>query len=441
MQKGASFTQVIGNRGFLNLWINQVLVQLSLNSLNFALIIWVFKLTDSNTAVSALLLSFYLPAVIFGLFSGIFVDITDRKKSIMAINISLALLFFSLIFLKGSYPSILLIAFLINTLGQFYAPAEASAIPLIVDKKQLMAANSLFTITLFSSFLIGFGLAGPLINYFGINFIFILGGSVLILAFFLTIKFPSIINRSDQEGKKLIKALGVRAYASIRQIIYLEVKKTLWVIRGKFPVLFSIMILSGVQVVIGVLAVLIPSFLEREIHIRPTDASLVLIMPMGLGMILGGYLIGKIGQNMPKRTIVSFGVVVAGLLFFLVGIVPFFLKTSLSSILAIASFLIGLAMVSIIIPSQTVLQENTPEQIRGKVFSVLGGLMQGLALIPVLLVGVLSDFFGVLPIFMGLGGVIILIGLFALKPSFYFDEHHLPYKLREFLGLGHWEKE
>src|SRR3989338_7190728 len=98
MAEKPTFASVIANRGFLNLWINQILVQLSFNALNFTLIIWVFKLTDSNTAVSALLFAIYLPAVILGVFSGVLVDLIDRKKIILTIDILLSVCFFSLIF-------------------------------------------------------------------------------------------------------------------------------------------------------------------------------------------------------------------------------------------------------------------------------------------------------------------------------------------------------
>ena len=208
-----TFASVIQNRGFLNLWINQILVQLSFNALNFTLIIWVFKLTDSNTAVSALLFAVFLPAVILGLFTGVLVDVIDRRKIIMIINLCLSLLFFSLIFLKGNYPAILIITFLVNALGQLYASAEASAIPIIVKKHELLTANSLFSATLYSAFLIGFGLAGPLINHLGINIIFILGGLVLIIAFLLSLMFPSIRSTPDKEGKRLTLALARRDYS------------------------------------------------------------------------------------------------------------------------------------------------------------------------------------------------------------------------------------
>lgn len=207
--------------------------------------------------------------------------------------------------------------------------------------------------------------------------------------------------------------------------------------------------------VIGVLAVLVPGFLENVLRIKATDASYVLVMPFGVGIVIGGLVLGKIGHIIVKRVLVGRAIIFGGLLFFLVGIapiispaiqhlprpkpLPFVTQPSLSSILVIGSFLLGIAMVSILVPSQTVLQENTPEEDRGKVFSVLGVAMSGLSLIPVLLSGVLADVFGTTPIFIGLGAIIIVVGLFGLKPSLFFSKKSLPLHVREFLGLGHWE--
>lgn len=455
MVEKASYTSVIQNRGFLNLWINQILVQLSYNALNFTLIIWVFQLTNSSTAVSALLLAVYLPAVILGLFSGVLVDLMDRKKIIMLIDFFLALAFLSLIFLKMSYPAILLVAFFVNALGQFYAPAEASAIPLVVKKNQLISANSIFSATLYTCFLLGFGLAGPLIGNLGIDFVFIFGATALFLAFLLSFSFPYIFAKPDQQGRKLIKALKDGHLSDIREIGMFEILQTIKLIRGKLPVFSSIVILAGVQMVIGILAVLVPGFLENSLRIKATDASYVLVMPLGVGIVVGGLVLGQIGQKIVKRVLVGRAILLGGLLFFLVGISPvispaiqylskpkplhFLTQPSLSSVLVIGSFLLGLCLVSILVPSQTVLQENTPDKDRGKVYATLGVAMAALSLIPVLLAGILADIFGPTPIFAGMGVIIVLIGLFVLKPSLFFSKKALPYKVREFLGLEHWE--
>lgn len=461
MQPSSSFLSVLKNPGFLNLWINQIFVQLSYNSLNFALIIWVFKLTQSTTAVSTLLFSIYLPAVIFGLFAGVLVDITDRKNIILIIDLLLAVLFFALIPFKSSYFAILIIAFLINSLSQFYTPAESSAIPIVAKRNQLLAANSIFSTTLYISFLLGFGLAGPLIDKFQIDFVFGLGGVLLSIATILALFFPSIVNKSDELGNQLKKAISEKKFQIIFHIGFQEIRETLHLVRSKMSVLFCILIMAGVQVVIGILAVLIPSFFEKVLHIQATNASYILVMPLGVGMVLGGFLLAKVGNRFARRTVVARGILMAGLLFFLVGIapiispairyvnshnflvtrpLPFTYQPPLSMILAIGAFLLGIAMVSIIVPAQTVLQESTPEEDRGKVFSVLSAVMYGLSLLPIFFAGILADIFGALPIFIGLGGLIIILGLFGLRPDFFFEENHLSLKVREFLGEGHWKK-
>ncbi len=456
MVEKQTFSSVVKNRGFLNLWINQILVQLSFNALNFALIIWVFRLTDSNIAVSALLFSTYLPAVILGLFSGVLVDIIDRRKIIRIINFFLCLSFFSLIFLKESYPAILAITFFVNFLGQFYGTAEASAIPLVVKKNQLIMANSMFSTTLYSCFLLGFGMAGPLMNHLSIEYVFGIGGVFLAIAFLLSLFFPPITGAIDQQSRKLIQAIKKRDYFTISQVGSFEISKTLKLVRGRLPILSSIAILAGVQMVIGILAVLVPGFLEKSLQIKATDASYILVFPLGLGIVTGGVMLGRFGSKLIKRRLVSRAIIFAGLLFFSIGAapiispairhlphsrpLPFFYQPPLSKVLVVGSFLMGVALVSILVPSQTVLQQNTSDTDRGKVFSVLGVTMSGLSLIPVLLTGVLADIFGTTPIFIGLGGIIILAGLFGLNPSLFLKKESLSFHVREFLGLGHWEK-
>src|SRR5581483_10101278 len=104
------------------------------------------------------------------------------------------------------------IAFLVNSLSQFYTPAESSAIPLVVKRSQLITANSIFSTTLYVCFLLGFGLAGPLLAKFGINFLFFSAGLLLTLATALAFFFPSIVSKADEEGQKLIKAFQTQDF-------------------------------------------------------------------------------------------------------------------------------------------------------------------------------------------------------------------------------------
>src|SRR3989344_770974 len=249
MVEKPTFASVIKNRGFRFLWINQILIQLAFNTLNFALLIWVFKLTDSNFAVSALMIAIYLPALLFGMLAGVYVDIANRKKIILTIDFLFALAFLAFLFIKGSFPLLLIGTFFVNSLAQFFMPTESSSIPLLVKKKQLLLANSLFSITLYGSFMIGFALAGPLMSIFGINSIFYLGFSCLCFAWILAQNLPAI---NVSKGKIEQSWHLLRSLHEIIKLTVSESKQTLDIIKGKLNVTVSVALLAAVQGVIGV---------------------------------------------------------------------------------------------------------------------------------------------------------------------------------------------
>ncbi|MCL5784040.1 MAG: MFS transporter [Patescibacteria group bacterium] len=456
MTEKVTFASVISNRGFRFLWFNQILVQLAYNTLNFALIIWVFKLVNSNLAVSALLVSAYLPAILFGLFAGVFVDLTDRRRIIILIDFFLVIAFLLFLLIKRSFPLILINTFFVNFLAQFFMPSESSSIPKLVTSKQLFLANSLFSLTLYGSFMVGFSIGGPILNTLGINAVFLMGAFMLFIAFLMAQNLPVIrTSKAEFDKSPSFSALG-----RVVDLTIDEAKRTFHFIRGRISVIVSIGLLSAVQGVIGILAVVTPSYVERVLHIHAADASYFVMLPLGLGMVVGALLIGRLFHGRPRRSLVLPAVIIGGILFILIGIIPtlaqilqssdlptyithpryFFRAPSLSSLFALIAFLAGLCTVSIIIPSQTSLQESTPEQSRGKVFSVLAVIMTSVSAVTAILAGGLSDLIGVTPIFISLGVMTLAVGIIALRPNLFFHARHLPIRVREFLGEGHWEK-
>lgn len=445
-----SFSEVLANKGFSYLWFNQILMQLALHSLNFTLIIWVFKLTNSNFAVSALVLAVYLPALFLGIFAGVFADIVDKKKVIVFVDLAMALAILSFTVIKNSYGLILLDTFIINSLNQILIPAEGSSIPQLLPKRLLFLANSMFSLTLYGAFMLGYTLAGPVVDLFGLDAIFYWGAGVLFLGSLISRNLPALKNNTVVRVKNNVVSLTVS-----------ETKKTLGFLRGKLNILVAIGLLSGVQMGIGVLAVMISAYMERVLRIQATNASLVLMLPLGLGMVIGAIILGRLFHGVPRRYIVRPAIILVGILIFIVGFAPdvsplfgnlhlpghhiyhlrYFLNApSLSSTFALVAFLLGACAVAVIIPSQTVLQENTPDEIRGKIFAVLSLMMNAVSVIPIVLAGWLADIFGEKTVFMGMGVIVFLIGIIAFRPALFFAEHTLPYNVREFLGLGHWEK-
>src|SRR6188508_3805513 len=88
---------VLRNRRFLALWVAQVVTQVGGNMVLYGLTVQVFTLTKSATSVSLLILSFLVPAVIFGALAGVFVDRLDRRLILVVTNIARGALFLLLL--------------------------------------------------------------------------------------------------------------------------------------------------------------------------------------------------------------------------------------------------------------------------------------------------------------------------------------------------------
>ena len=75
-----SYIRVLGNVNFRMLFFGQIISQIALNVLSFVLAIQVYQKTQSNTAVSLMLLTFGIPAIIFGVMFGGIVDEFDKRS-------------------------------------------------------------------------------------------------------------------------------------------------------------------------------------------------------------------------------------------------------------------------------------------------------------------------------------------------------------------------
>ena len=94
-----------------------------------------------------------------------------------------------------------------------------------------------------------------------------------------------------------------------------------------------------------------------------------LIALVGVGTILGAFLIGKFAQSRSKLSLVVLGI-------FGIGINVLILA-ALNSVAAtlVCAFGLGLSVACVLIPSQTLMQEESPQAILGRVSSTSMSLM------------------------------------------------------------------
>src|SRR4026208_2458464 len=92
---------------FLRLWLSQAATQIGGNMVLFGLTV-VVSSTQPNTAVSLLILSFLVPAVLFSAVAGVYVDRIDRRLVLIATNILRGAMFVAL-YLAGTNLALILL--------------------------------------------------------------------------------------------------------------------------------------------------------------------------------------------------------------------------------------------------------------------------------------------------------------------------------------------
>src|SRR5256886_16667438 len=125
---GAAEHGILRNRAFLALWAAQVLSQVAANATTFALIVLVGEITKSNTSSSLLILLAILPAVVFGVFAGVVVDRTDRKRVLVVTNALRAVAVVPLLVLGESVATAYVVNFLVPAITVFFVPADRNGV-------------------------------------------------------------------------------------------------------------------------------------------------------------------------------------------------------------------------------------------------------------------------------------------------------------------------
>jgi MFS family permease len=182
-------------------------------------------------------------------------------------------------------------------------------------------------------------------------------------------------------------------------------------------VFFPIMLLALIQVFLGMFVILFPSIARDLLLIPLVNIPFVLILPAILGVIGGGLSIGRLALKYRKKVLISWGLLLAGLLVILLDLaVPFFRAPLFLSIFL--GICLGFSFALIFAPSQTLVQEHTPFDVRGRVFAVINSLISLAALVPTLLTAALVDVLGIRVVLLGMGGAIIALSIYSFRGKY-----------------------
>ena len=398
------FGAVLKNRSFMLVWVGQAICQLA-DKIFFVLAIALLEKyppapgTVEDNRRLLIYLAFTLPAVLLGSVGGIIVDRFPKKPIMIGSDLLRGVLTIAIPFLPREFLILLFVTFANSVIVQFFAPAEQASIPILVKRQNLMAANALFTSTMMGAIIVGFGVGESLLSL-GKNLIgekygqeFIVGALYLISSL---IKIPVNLREPKKQNK---------GTTSLNP--WVEFKDSLRHLKKNRLVLNAMLQLTALYCVFAALIALTIR-LTQEFGLEEKQFGFFLAAA-GVGIVLGAAILGHWGNKFHHKPLPLFGFLCMA---FVLTVFTFthnlLIALGLCSILGLGAAMIG-------VPMQTLIQQQTPPAMHGKVFGFQNHAVNIALSVPLLLTERLTIAFGLRPTLIGISAVVAMIGVWAWR--------------------------
>jgi MFS transporter, DHA3 family, macrolide efflux protein len=339
------------------------------------------------------------PAVLLGPFNVALIDRLNRQKTMIVSDLARAILIASLpilmVYIKHYYL-IYGMVFLIGTFGAVFTPCRLAILPNLVPRNLLMSANAISSQAINIATVGAAPLGALLVSKLGHDAGFIVNAiTYLCSAYFIWNLRPI----SKLEPVDLSKT-EVHPLNDLRQgLSYIQNTK---------PVFFYV-VFTGITNCF--IAIFLITFVEYGVQILKQEVigTVFLFLAMAFGMVLGALWLGRYTRLSERFNWPMWMLTLTG--------VGMFLMSKVHDVWFAAAILIyiGFCGIMVLVPLDTFLQKNVPDEYRGRVFAVRG-VFVGCAFLASLQFskGILHQLM-TLPTFKWLGIAVVLFGLASLR--------------------------
>lgn len=383
---------------FRKLWL-AALISLTGDWFNtIASMMIVNRYTDTDLAISWILIARTLPRFLLGPLAGVFADRFDRKKIMVVSDLMRAVIVLS--FLLVDRPERVWLIYVLTTmqfvLASFFEPSNSALLPGLVEgKAELMSANVLMSITWSSMLAIGAALGGVFAGIFGAETALVMDAATFLLSAYLVIRIPYQVAKKPVEEQ-------VSGYRDMIEGFSYVAK------RPKVLVLTLIKTFGQ----IGSTDILIAVFAEQYFPYGQEGALSLGVMfgAAGLGALIGPLISNHFakGDHLALKRAIQYGYVLIPMGWVLVAWSPNLWIASLGILVRLMGSSINWTY------SNVLIQTEVPDRYLGRVFALDLGVFTLASSASIFFTGYFLDSFGLSPRTLGL---IFSIG--SLFPALY----------------------
>ena len=342
-----------------------------------------FRMHGTPNQLTGVQIAYMLPLVILGPLAGVFVDRWPLKPTLVASDLVRAVLAVLLIFTTSIWQVWVVLA-LLSCVSSFFGPAQSVTIRTHVPTEGLISANALMQIAFMGSRIVGPATAGAMVAAFGPASCY----AVDVLSFLVS---ASLIGSVVIRRPAPIAAAAQSSGSRIR-IIWQDMGEGIAFIFHHAAVLFVVLAMAAGLFTIGCFGPLIAIYVRETLHAAARLFGIVSGM-IGVGLLAGTQGVRVLARQVKNDTLVLSGLAGIGAGVLLLGAVPLVAAT------LAGAFTIGFAFAAIMVPAQTLMQQETPHAMLGRVSSTVTSVVFLAQIFGLILSGVLAELIGIRAVF------------------------------------------
>jgi len=395
------------NLNFFFLWQGQLVSCFGDVVYEIALGFWVLLVTGSTALMGTLMAASILPRVVISPFAGTLVDRLNRKTILIAADIirgvCITLVAIAALFDFIQIWMVFAAGVILGICGAFFFPAITSSIPDIVPKSKIIAANSVFSMASTGASVVGNSAGGVMFQILGAPILFLINGLSYLVSVIMTlfIKIP-IVKHEKQE---------FNFWEDLKDGL-----KFVWDFKG---LRYLIIISAVINLIASMAIVLLLPLFQQDVNLGAVRYGIAGAVMTG-GMLAGMVLVSVINIPASKRLMIfTFTGIVFSLMF---GIFPLITNFPLMLLCLFLAGTFNSVMNTLV---NAIMQLTVPQNMRGKVFSLMGMIIQGLAPLGMVIGGILAEFISI---------KVIICTAFAIT-ALLFIPFALDYSFRKFINF------
>jgi MFS family permease len=396
----AAFLRLAANRNYALLWTSQ-LISLLGDRVHYIALGFLVATRGTPLDVGLTFAATAVPNVFFGPWAGALADRWDRRRTMIVSDLVRAAMVLAVPFVIEIHISLVYgVAFLVASVSLFFQPSKNALVPQIVEREDLVPANSATSVTETLADLLGLPAASLLVAILSpvIYVAFILDAASYLLSAAL-LAFMRVARSERAQG-----AFGIGQ-------LWADVKEGVSFLAHEAELRANTVVSTVAQVAVGaevVCSLLYAQTILDQSQVRfPVNYGL-LMAAIGLGSIVGGLVIGAVAGSFRKGPMAIAGFVGLGASFIAAGLVT-------DPVLAIGFFfLAGVANMAFVIPNITLFQERTPQALFARVVTSRQALVFGVMAASMAVSGALVGMIGADKTLMLGGAVAVVAGLGGL---------------------------